>query len=82
MNTSRLTQTNARHQSAAWHLSARSAISTNTDADTGAQTRLLMTSTIEMFWRDGELVIRGRSSAVTLPAGDAQRPSSRIARGA
>lgn len=51
----------------AFHTSAKTSISTNTDADTGAKTRRLTTSTIEMFWRDGLLVIQGKTSAITLP---------------
>jgi len=68
----------------AFHTSAKTSISTNMDADTGAQTRRLTTSTIEMFWRDGLLVIKGKASAITLPVretvGRGRMASKRAAR--
>lgn len=64
-----------------FHQSARAASSTNVDGETGQPERRLITSTIEMFWLEGALVIRGKSSVIKLPGAALARRVIGTARG-
>ncbi|OGA63052.1 MAG: hypothetical protein A2710_26500 [Burkholderiales bacterium RIFCSPHIGHO2_01_FULL_64_960] len=51
---------------APFHSSSRTALSTNIDPTTGVRTRLLATSTIEMAWQSGSLLLRGKATQTKL----------------
>lgn len=60
-----------------FHTSTRTAVSVNTDPDTGRREQVLMTSQLELSWIAGELSVRFRSSRLVVNAVRTQR---RVAR--
>ncbi|GKT20055.1 hypothetical protein AVHY2522_24665 [Acidovorax sp. SUPP2522] len=64
-----------------FHTSTRTQMSTNIDPTTGLRTRLLATSSIEMAWQSGELLLRGRVTRTKLVDRGDMRPMPRWRRG-
>lgn len=60
-----------------FHTSTRTALSTNIDPTTGLRTRLLSTSTVEMTWQSGSLLLRGQVSRTKLVDREDLRPMPR-----
>ena len=60
-----------------FHTSTRTAVSVNTDPDTGRREQVLMTSQLELSWIAGELSVCCRSSRLVVNAVRTQR---RVAR--
>jgi hypothetical protein len=63
------------------HSSTRTAVSMNTDPDTGVRTQVLTTSRLELEWTGAELRIRFVGSRVLLDAYRHTRPRSGGTRG-
>lgn len=62
MNTSRPSEFTAAPDTRPFHHSTRTALSTNIDPTTGLRTRVLSTSTLEMKWQSGSLLLRGQAT--------------------
>lgn len=67
---------------APFHSSIRSALSNNTDPDTGQLTRVLITSKLDLAWQAGELVIHCSVARVAMAGREDTARGQRWARGA